>query len=112
MITIKSILKDINHHKRVLIVANFVAVIATLLSIPVPLLIPLLIDEVIFEKGGWITENIDQLITISSPEYYILVVVIVTILLRAVSLFFNILHIRLFTKISKDVTYRIREKFY
>lgn len=110
MITIKSILNDIKQHKKVLLIANFVAIIATLLSIPVPLLIPLLIDEIILGKGGWVTESIDQFITISSPEYYILVVVIVTILLRAVSLAFNILHIRLFTKIAKEVTYKIRER--
>jgi ATP-binding cassette subfamily C protein len=110
MITIKSILNEINKHKRVLILANFVAVLATLLSIPVPLLIPLLIDEIILDKGGWVTESIDQFISISSPEYYILIVVIVTILLRAVSLSFNILHIRLFTKIAKEVTYKIRER--
>ncbi|NEW60553.1 ABC transporter ATP-binding protein, partial [Sulfurovum sp. bin170] len=110
MITIKSILNDINEHKRVLILANFVAIIATLLSIPVPLLIPLLIDEIILGKGGWVTENIDQFFTISSPEYYILVVVIVTILLRAASLLFNIIHVRLFTKISKEVTYKLRER--
>ncbi|SFV61409.1 ABC-type multidrug transport system, ATPase and permease component [hydrothermal vent metagenome] len=110
MITIKSILNDINHHKRVLILANFVAIVATLLSIPVPLLIPLLIDEIILGKSGWITEYIDKLFTISSPEYYILVVAIVTMLLRAVSLLFNIIHVRLFTKIAKEVTYKIREK--
>jgi len=110
MITIQSILDDINRHKKVLILANFVAILATLLSIPVPLLIPLLIDEIILKKGGWITDSIDQFMAISSPEYYILVVVIVTMLLRAVSLSFNILHIRLFTKIAKEVTYKIREK--
>jgi ATP-binding cassette subfamily C protein len=110
MITIKSILDEVNQHKKVLILANFVAIVATLLSIPVPLLIPLLIDEVILGKGGWVTENIDQFLTISSPEYYILVVVIVTILLRAVSLLFNIIHVRLFTKIAKEVIYKIREK--
>jgi len=110
MITIKSILKDINRHKKVLLLANFVAIVATLLSIPVPLLIPLLIDEIILGKGGWVTESIDKILTISSPEYYILVVVIVTILLRAISLVFNIIHIRLFTKIAKEVTYKIREK--
>jgi len=110
MITINSILKDINQHKKVLILANFVAIVATLLSIPVPLLIPLLIDEIILGKGGWVTDNIDQFIAISSPEYYILVVVVVTILLRVISLAFNILHIRLFTKIAKEVTYKIRER--
>jgi len=110
MITIKSILNEINHHKKILIIANIIAIVSILLSIPVPLLIPKLIDEIILGKEGWITEAIDQYITISSPEYYILVVLIITILLRASSLLLNIIHIRLFTKIAKEVSYKIRKR--
>ncbi len=110
MITIKYILNEINHHKKILIVANFIAIISILLSIPVPLLIPKLIDEVILGKEGYITNIIDQYISIGSPEYYILVVLIVTIFLRAISLILNIIHIRLFTKIAKDVSYKIRKR--
>jgi len=110
MITIKSILREINKHKKILILANIISIISILLSIPVPLLIPKLIDEVVLGKEGWITSTIDQYITINSPEYYILVVLIVTIFLRAISLVLNIIHIRLFTKIAKDVSYKIRKK--
>jgi ATP-binding cassette subfamily C protein len=110
MITIKSIINEINHHKKILIVANIIAIISILLSIPVPLLIPKLIDEVVLGKEGWITEAIDQYITIGSPEYYILVVLIITVLLRAGSLLLNIIHIRLFTKIAKEVSYKLRKR--
>jgi ATP-binding cassette subfamily C protein len=110
MITIQSILKEINRHKKILILANIISIISILLSIPVPLLIPKLIDEVVLGKEGWITSTIDKFITINSPEYYILVVLIVTIFLRAISLVLNIIHIRLFTKIAKDVSYKIRKK--
>jgi len=110
MISIKSIFKEISQHKKVLIGANFVAVLSTLLTIPVPLLIPLLIDELILGKGGDITQTIDQYLTIGSPEYYILTVLIITLFLKAISLLLNLLHIRLFTKISKEVTYVIRKR--
>jgi len=110
MITIKSILDEINHHKKILIVANIIAIISILLSIPVPLLIPKLIDEVVLGKEGWITNAIDQYITIGSPEYYILIVLIITIILRAISLLLNIIHIRLFTKIAKEVSYKLRKR--
>jgi ATP-binding cassette subfamily C protein len=109
MITINSILKEINHHKKILILANLIAIISILLSIPVPLLIPKLIDEVVLGKEGYITNIIDQYISIGSAEYYILVVLIITIILRAISLLLNIIHIRLFTKIAKDVSYKIRK---
>ncbi len=110
MITIKSILKEINRHKKILILANAIAIISILLSIPVPLLIPKLIDEIVLGKEGWITDFIDQYITIGSPEYYILVVLTITMTLRAMSLILNIIHIRLFTKIAKDVSYKIRKQ--
>jgi ATP-binding cassette subfamily C protein len=110
MITIKYILDEINHHKKILILANIIAIISILLSIPVPLLIPKLIDEVVLGKKGWITTTIDQYISIGSPEYYILIVLIITITLRAISLILNIIHIRLFTKIAKEVSYKIRKR--
>ncbi|HHH19704.1 MAG TPA: ABC transporter ATP-binding protein, partial [Campylobacterales bacterium] len=71
MITIKSILKEIYKHRTQLILANLVAVVATLISLPVPLLIPLLIDEIVLGKGGDVTQFIDQYITVGSPGYYI-----------------------------------------
>ncbi len=110
MITINSILKEINRHKKILILANFIAITSILLSIPVPLLIPKLIDEVVLGKEQYITTIIDQYITVGSPEYYILVVLIVTVILRAISLLLPIIHIRLFTKIAKDVSYKIRKQ--
>jgi len=110
MISIKTIFSEIAKHKKVLISANLVAILATMLTIPVPLLIPLLIDEIILGKGGTITQTIDQYLTIPSAEYYILTVLLLTLFLKALSLMFNLLHIRLFTKISKEVIYTIRKK--
>ncbi len=110
MITIKSILDEISKHKKVLIWANLVAIFSTLLTIPIPLLIPMLIDEIILGKGGEITQTIDQYLTINSPEYYILVVLLLTLFFKAISLILNLIHIRLFTKVSKEVTYVIRKR--
>ena len=110
MITIKSIFKEIYKHKKVLIVANIVAVISTLIILPVPLLIPMLIDEIILGKSGRVTEIIDQFFTIESIAYYILIVLIVTLVAKAVSMLLNLLHIRLYTKISKEVIYTIRKR--
>jgi ATP-binding cassette subfamily C protein len=109
MITIKSIFKEIIKHKKVLLLANFVAIISTLVVLPVALLLPLLIDELILEKGGVIVDTIDKYFTVGEPMYYIVIVLLITIGLKAVGLVFSLLHIRLFTKISKEVTYTIRK---
>ena len=110
MITINSIFKEIYKHKRILIIANIVAIISTLIILPVPLLIPILIDEIILGKSGKVTEIIDHFFTVESTEYYILIVLIVTLVAKAVSMLLNLLHIRLYTKISKEVIYTIRKK--
>lgn len=110
MITIQSILKEINNHRTTLILANLVAIIATLVSLPIPMLIPLLIDEIILGNGGEVTHFIDQYITVSSPAYYILIVLIATMLFKVISMLFNLVHIRLYTRISKQVIYTVRKR--
>ena len=110
MITIKSIFKEIYKHKKVLLVANMVAIISTLIILPVPLLIPMLIDELILGKAGKVTEIIDQFMSVESTAYYILIVLLVTLVSKAVSMLLNLLHIRLYTKISKEVIYTLRKR--
>jgi len=110
MITIKSILEEILKHKRVLFWANGVAIISTLIVLPVALLLPLLIDELILGKEGIIVKNIDNYFSVGEPMYYILIALFITIGFKAISLLFSLLHIRLYSKISKEVTYTIRKK--
>jgi len=110
MITSKSIFQEILKHKKKLLLANSVAILATLLVLPVSLLLPLLIDEVILGKEGWIIRNIDQYFTVTEPMYYILIVFLLTIGLKALGLLLSLLHIRVFTKISKEVTYTLRKR--
>ena len=39
-------------HKKALIYSHFIAILATIASVPVPLLMPLLVDEVLLNKPG------------------------------------------------------------
>lgn len=110
MITTKSIYQEILKHKKKLLLANSVAIFATLIVLPVSLLLPLLIDELILGKEGWIVENVDKYFTVTEPMYYILIVFLLTIGLKALGLLFSLLHIRVFTKISKEVTYTLRKR--
>jgi ATP-binding cassette subfamily C protein len=110
MITTKSIYQEILKHKKKLLLANSVAILATLVVLPVALLLPLLIDELILGKEGWIVANVDKYFTVTEPMYYILIVFLLTIGLKALGLLFSLLHIRVFTKISKEVTYTLRKR--
>lgn len=96
--------------KRELVVANIVALLATLASVPTPLLLPLLVDEVLLEEPGTIVAILQRLIPDEwyGPSVYVLLVLMATILLRILALIFNVWQTRQFMIISKDVVFRIR----
>jgi len=99
-------------HRKALLVANLVAIMGALASIPVPLLLPLLVDEVLLQQSGPIVPVLDSLLPGSwqTAVGYILAVFVVTVLLRLVSLGFMVAQVRQFTGIAKDVVFRLRRQ--
>ncbi len=110
MISWKDIFEDIKKYKKELIIGNIIAVLAVIISTPIPLLIPLLVDEVLLNKPGFLTESIDKIFNVKSPLFYVFVVLILTIILRFIFFFLNVAQSILFTRISKNITYKLREK--
>lgn len=49
-------------HKKALLLANLVALLATLCTVPIPLLLPLLVDEVLLGKGDAALRFMDRLL--------------------------------------------------
>ncbi len=99
-------------HKRGLIVANLFAIVAAVLSVPIPLLMPLMVDEVLLNHPGTIVATINSIFptTWHGPALSILVVLLVTLALRFGSLLFGVIQSRQFTLIAKDVTYHMRHR--
>lgn len=97
-------------HRRPLIIANLVAVLATLISVPIPLLIPLLVDEVILEQPAMLVNSMNALFPAewTSPVFYIMVITVLTMLLRVSSLLLKVVEIRQFTIVAKRVIFRMR----
>ncbi|QRY78802.1 ABC transporter ATP-binding protein [Pseudomonas sp. PDNC002] len=97
-------------HRKALILANLVAVLATACSVPIPLLLPLLVDEVLLGKGDAALQVMNQWLPAGwhKPLGYIGLMLLVTLLLRSCALVFNVLQAKLFARLSKDVVYRIR----
>ncbi|MCW8852555.1 MAG: ABC transporter ATP-binding protein, partial [Gammaproteobacteria bacterium] len=54
--TWQSIFAIVKQHKSALVLANVIAIFAAAISVPVPLLMPLLVDEVLLDKPGKIVE--------------------------------------------------------
>ena len=100
----------VREHKRELIIANVIAVIATIASAPLPLLLPLLVDEVLLNQPAIIVKTINSFTPESwhVPYLYILTVLFITLFLRMTSLVLYVWQTRQFTCIAKDLTYRIR----
>ena len=109
-ITIKSIFKLILDKKPALIYGQIVTILAILVSVPIPLMLPVMVDEVLLNKPSYIVHSIDSIFSQSSPLFYIIIIVIVVILLRFIYYFLGVITTKIFTKISKHVTYMIRKR--
>lgn len=97
-------------HKKALWIANGVAVLATLCSVPIPLLLPLLVDEVLLGQGDAALKVMNHALPTGwqSAAGYIGLMLVVTLALRCGALLFNVLQARLFARLAKDIVYRIR----
>ena len=99
-------------HKRSLVIANLLAILATLCSVPIPLLLPLLVDAVLLEQGGQALQLMNRVL----PEVwqhavgYIAFILVLSLLLRLAALLFNVAQSKMFTHLSKDVVYQVRKR--
>ena len=108
--TVRHVLNMALMHKRELVVAHIIAIAAVLASIPIPLLIPLLIDEVLLDKPGKVVAAVNQFFpeSLYSPFLYITVLTIICIILRLTYLALNVWQTKKFVGIAKDIIFRIR----
>ncbi|RDH88665.1 MAG: ABC transporter ATP-binding protein [endosymbiont of Escarpia spicata] len=97
-------------HRRELTAANIIAIFGAIAAVPVPLLIPLLVDEVLLNQPGRAIATIDSLFPASwqGPTLYILAVLGLILILRLITLVLGVWQTRQFTCIAKDVIFRIR----
>ncbi|WP_153447158.1 ABC transporter ATP-binding protein [Vibrio algicola] len=106
------LITQVKQHKRKLIAANLIAIVATILSVPIPLLMPLMVDEVLLNHPSTGIEVMDHILPTSlhTPAGYIGLAFGLIILMRTGSQLLNILQSRQFTLVSKTITYQIRSK--
>ena len=109
-ISLKYIFKQLLKDKKSLIIGQLLTIIAILISVPIPLLLPLLVDEVLLNKPDFFVNNINEIFGSGSAFYYIAFVTFIVLFLRLIYFVFGIFITKIFTKISKFVTFKIREK--
>lgn len=98
-------------HKKQLLVGHITALLATILSVPVPLLMPLLVDEILLAHPGWVLNTLEPYLLIEwrQPIVYISGVLFFSLFLRLASLILNIYQTKQFSYIAKDVIFEIRK---
>ncbi|MBW3164333.1 ABC transporter ATP-binding protein [Ferrimonas balearica] len=98
-------------HKKRLLAANLIAIVATVISVPIPLMLPLLVDEVLLDQPGTLLHAMNEVLPASwqQPVTYIGIVLVLVILMRCSSQALNILQSRQFTLVAKSLTCRIRQ---
>ncbi len=98
-------------YKTQIILANIIAILATLAAVPVPMLMPLMVDEVLLGNPGATLAFLDTLLPphLHQGVAYIAMILAFTVLLRILSVALSVVQSRQFTIIAKNVTFEIRQ---
>lgn len=106
------LITQVKKHKSKLIIANLIAVLATLISVPIPLLMPLMVDEVLLDQPAKGLDAMNAILPEAwhTPTGYIFFTLFLVVLIRAASQGLNILQSRQFTLVSKTITFEMRSK--
>jgi len=99
-------------YRKPLLLAHLIALLVTLISVPVPLLMPLLVDEVLLRQPAGAVALMNRLLPASwqGPTGYILTILALVVLLRLLTLAFGVLQSRQFTIIGKQISFYIRRR--
>lgn len=92
--------------------ANLIAVTATLLSLPIPMLMPFLVDEVLLNQPGWLLNTLQPILpeSLHRAGVYIAIVLVAVIVLRLLTMLTQVVQAREFTKIAKRISLDVRQR--
>ena len=106
----KKIIALASEHKRLLIQAHLIAITAAIILVPVPLLMPLLVDEVLLNQPGTLVGITEALFPAAwhGAILTIVCIMLLTLLLRFIGTLLSVWQTREFTLVAKDITYKLR----
>jgi ATP-binding cassette subfamily C protein len=107
-----SIYAELNRHRMALLRGNLIALLAVACAVPVPLFLPVLVDEVLLRRPGGFIDFFSPWFpaTWHGPVLFILIALALTLALRLAAILLNVWQARSFSLVAKDVVYRIRTR--
>jgi ATP-binding cassette subfamily C protein len=106
--SIGSLLRLAGHHRAALLRGNAFAILATMLTVTIPLFIPILVDELLLRKSetmtGWVATHILPM----SVTGYLVFFLVLTLIMRGVGVVLNVAQVRTFLGISKATSLKLR----
>jgi len=110
MLTWRGIADELRTHRARLLQANFIALLAVAASVPLPLLLPLMVDEVLLQHPGKMVAAIGAWFPAAwhGPVLFIGATLLLTLALRLTAILLNVWQGRTFSLLAKEVVYRIR----
>jgi len=110
MLSWRGIADELKTHRQRLLLANIVAVLAVVASVPIPLLLPLMVDEVLLHHPGKMVAAIGAWFPAAwhGPVLFIGAALLLSVILRLTAILLNVWQGRSFSLLAKDVVYRIR----
>lgn len=111
MLTLTHLWQQLRQHSRRLWLGQSLAFLGATVAVPIPLLMPLLVDEVLLHQPGKLTQLMTWLLPADwlGPIAIILVVTLLTMSLRLSSVLLGVATTRIFVGLSKQVTLRVRQ---
>ena len=99
-------------YKKPLLYAQLFALLSAALSVPVPLMMPMLVDEVLLDKPGTMVALSQWLLHDAwvGPVVVIVLVMLTSMFMRLLSLLLAVWQTRQFTLVAKELTFHIRRK--
>jgi ATP-binding cassette subfamily C protein len=110
MLTWRGIYNELGNHRRRLLLAHLVALLAVIASVPIPLLLPLMVDEVLLHHPGNMVAAIGAWFPVAwhGPVLFIGAALALSLVLRLTAILLNVWQGRSFSLLAKEVVYRIR----
>lgn len=110
MINWKDIFRELKKYKKELILGHIFAFLAISVSVPAPLILPLIVDEVLLNKPGIFIHTYEKFFGKGDTLSYVFTALIIVILMRFLFFIFTSIQVKIFTNISKSITHHIRVK--